>query len=115
MFNKILAVSNLDSIEFNWNNDYTGSGTVINRFCTSTDVANTSYAYSDNHVISSLGVKNIIAAKSTEFEAQIAAVDNTAEVNEIQEWIENHPSPESKIEGPECDVVCGDQTIGLEI
>jgi hypothetical protein len=67
MVNKILALRNLLSIEFNQNNTSTGdTGTIINYLCTSTNVANTSYAYSDNHVISSLGVKNLISQHSAD-------------------------------------------------
>jgi hypothetical protein len=81
MFNKIVAVSNLDSIEFNRNNDSTGSGTVINRLCTSTDVANSSYTYSDNHVISSLGVKNLISQHSADIRYHDSKGDYGVECN----------------------------------
>jgi hypothetical protein len=46
--NTIVAISNIDYIEFYRNNS---SNTQINRLCTSTDVGTTGYPFSDNHVI----------------------------------------------------------------
>jgi hypothetical protein len=94
----ICGIRNLGSIEFHENNTSTGDpGPSFNRLCTSTDIANTAYTFSDEHIISSLGVKNLIALHAQEIPDSINQVDG------------------SKIEGTDCEVVCTDQNITLEI
>jgi hypothetical protein len=87
--NTIVAISNIDSIEFNRNNS---SNTQINRLCTSTDVGTTGYSFSDNHVISSLAAQNLIDAKP--------GIELEGRVDTIEEWMNDATDPESMIVGP---------------
>jgi hypothetical protein len=102
--NKIVAISNIDSIEFNRNNN---SNTQINRLCTSEDASLIGYAFSDNHVISLSAAMNLIDAK--------AGIDLEGRVDILEEWMDNSTDPESMIVGPESDVICTSQNIALEI
>jgi hypothetical protein len=102
--NKIVAISNIDSIEFNRNND---TNTSFNRLCTSADASSTTYTFSDNHVISSIAAKNLIDSK--------AGVELEDRVDILEEWMNGATDPESMIVGPESDVICTSQNIALEI
>jgi hypothetical protein len=110
MVNKIVKITNIDSIEFNQNN---ATSNKFNRLCTSADVNSNPYGYSDEHVISSLAVKTLLDKLGIEITGQIT--ETSDKVDELQEWIENHSLPESKIIGPESDIVCSTQLIALEV
>jgi hypothetical protein len=112
--NKIVAITNLDPIEFNRNRS-SGSGTEgandtntsFNRLCTSADASSTGYTLSDNHVISSLTAENLIDAK--------AGVGLEDRVVILEEWMDDSTDPESMIVGPESDVICTSHNIAFEI
>jgi hypothetical protein len=61
MVNKIVKITNIDSIEFNRN-----TSNKFNRLCTSADVNSTTYSYSDEHVISYLAVKTLLDKRGVE-------------------------------------------------
>jgi hypothetical protein len=96
---KIVKITNIDSIEFKRNMNYK-----FNRLCTSSDVNSTSYTYSEEHVISSSAVKTLLIKSGVEITGQIT--ETSDRINKVEEWIEHHPSPESKIMGHEEDVIC---------
>jgi hypothetical protein len=76
--NKIVAITNIDSKEFNRNND---TNTSFNWLCTSADASSTGYTFSDNHVISSLAAKNLIDAKDgVELEDRVVI---------LEEWMDD--------------------------
>jgi hypothetical protein len=58
-------------------------------------------------------VETLLDKSGVEVTGQIT--ETSDKVDELQEWIENHPLPESKIIGPEADVVCSEQSIALEV